>query len=551
MDKYENNIFRKFVDNQFENKTKKKISRQQNKWTSLEHNGVKFPEKYKYKHIPIIYDGKEIYLSEKAEEYAFLYAKYIGTDYVLNNTFNKNFFNDWKKVLGNDTEIKSLAQCDFRMMKQYLDDEKERKKEERKTNSEKNDNDSKYKIAIVDGKEQEITNYKMEPPGIFIGRGKNPYIGKVKSRIEPEDIILNLGVDAKIPKPPEGHEWEEIIHDRKVEWLASWLDSITGKRKYMWLSAHSELKTINDQRKFDLAKKLKKKIGHILEINRENMKSDNEKIMQTAIALYLIDKLAIRVGNEKGEDETDTVGVTSLRVEHLELEDHYKITLNFLGKDSVPYTNTIEVDELVYNNLKKLIDGKDKYDDIFDKINSNDVNKYLQEFMKNLTAKVFRTYNASNMFQKELRKINKKMESYIGDDKNKILIDEYIKANLKVAKLMNHQKNISVGYKKNIDKINNSILELKKKLIKVRRKKTRNQNTINKLKDKIKNLKNKKELVKEMKNMSLNTSKANYIDPRITVAFIKKHNLDVDKLFSTVLQKKFAWAFDVDENYIF
>jgi hypothetical protein len=38
---------------------------------------------------------------------------------------------------------------------------------------------------------------------------------------------------------------------------------------------------------------------------------------------------------------------------------------------------------------------------VFDKITSNDINKYLQSFMKDLTAKLFRTYNASNIFQKE------------------------------------------------------------------------------------------------------------------------------------------------------
>ena len=54
-----------------------------------------------------------------------------------------------------------------------------------------------------------------------------------------------------------------------------------------------------------------------------------------------------------------------------------------------------------------------------------------------------------------------------------------------------------------------------------------------------------------MKNISLDTSKANYVDPRIVVAFMKKNNLDVNKMFSKALQKKFFWAFDIDENYKF
>ena len=37
-----------------------------------------------------------------------------------------------------------------------------------------------------------------------------------------------------------------------------------------------------------------------------------------AVAVYFIDKLALRAGNEKDSDESaDTVGCCSLRVEHL------------------------------------------------------------------------------------------------------------------------------------------------------------------------------------------------------------------------------------------
>jgi DNA topoisomerase-1 len=63
------------------------------------------------------------------------------------------------------------------------------------------------------------------------------------------------------------------------------------------------------------------------------------------VATYLIDKLALRVGNEKGEDEADTVGCCSLRVEHVQLDDKSEeVTFDFLGKDSMRYLNTVKVD---------------------------------------------------------------------------------------------------------------------------------------------------------------------------------------------------------------
>ena len=120
-----------------------------------------------------------------------------------------------------------------------------------------------------------------------------------------------------------------------------------------------------------------------------------------------------------------------------------------------------------------------------------------------------------------------------------------------MAKLLNHQKKISKGYKGQVDKINETVEKLKKQLAKARRSKNKKPATIEKIKEKIKNYKSKKEIVKEMKNISLDTSKSNYVDPRIMVAFMKKHDLDVNKIFSKALQKKFLWAFDIDESYKF
>ena len=54
-----------------------------------------------------------------------------------------------------------------------------------------------------------------------------------------------------------------------------------------------------------------------------------------------------------------------------------------------------------------------------------------------------------------------------------------------------------------------------------------------------------------MKNVSLGTSKNNYIDPRIIFAFIKKFEIPPEKLFTQVLIKRFEWASSVDIDYRF
>jgi DNA topoisomerase-1 len=43
---------------------------------------------------------------------------------------------------------------------------------------------------------------------------------------------------------------------------------------------------------------------------------------------------------------------------------------------------------------------------LFDKIDAQSLNDYLKSQMEGLTAKVFRTYNASSTLQNELKKCN-------------------------------------------------------------------------------------------------------------------------------------------------
>ena len=54
------------------------------------------------------------------------------------------------------------------------------------------------------------------------------------------------------------------------------------------------------------------------------------RVRQRAVALYFIDKLALRAGNEKDEDQADTVGCCSLRVEHITLHEEHE------GKSCLP-----------------------------------------------------------------------------------------------------------------------------------------------------------------------------------------------------------------------
>ncbi|XP_038904658.1 DNA topoisomerase 1 beta-like isoform X2 [Benincasa hispida] len=55
----------------------------------------------------------------------------------------------------------------------------------------------------------------------------------------------------------------------------------------------------------------------------------------------------------------------------------------------------------------------------------------------------------------------------------------------------------------------------------------------------------------DLKTVALGTSKINYLDPRITVAWCKRHEVPIEKIFNKSLLAKFAWAMDVDPDFRF
>jgi len=142
--------------------------------------------------------------------------------------------------------------------------------------------------------------------------------------------------------------------------------------------------------------------------------------------------------------------------------DDFEITLDFLGKDSMRYFNTIKVEQLVHANLgtfhAQWVSGKKKEpeDDLFDGLSVLALNKHLKELMPGLSAKVFRTFNASITLERELDKMPENLKTV----EEKVLY--YNLANRQVAILCNHQKTVSKGFADQIGKIDDRLEELRK-----------------------------------------------------------------------------------------
>merc|ERR1711988_1012285 len=442
------------------------------KWFFLEHNGPLFAPLYEPSpdHVKFYYDGKKMRLSEPTEECATFYGRMLDHDYTTKEVFNKNFMKDWRKVMTDKEKeiIRDLSKCDFSEMNEHFkavsEQRKNRSKEEKKAEKVKNEELAKhYGFCEIDGHKEKIGNFRIEPPGLFRGRGEHPKQGMLKRRVMPEDVIINCSKDSDFPSPPEGHKWKEVRHDNTVTWLASWTENIQNQIKYVMLNPASKLKGEKDMQKYEKARMLKTKIDKIRSDYVNDFKSKEMRVRQRAVALYFIDKLALRAGNEKDEDQADTVGCCSLRVEHIELveqrgDQEFVVEFDFLGKDSIQYHNDVAVEKRVFKNLTLFKDGKKTGDDLFDRLNTSILNEYLTSLMPGLTAKVFRTYNASITLQEQLKDLTDE------DDNLAAKVLSYNRANRAVAVLCNHQRAVPKTHDKSMATLQAKI-DLKKEAV--------------------------------------------------------------------------------------
>ena len=369
-------------------------------WTTLSHSGVNFPETYSPKSLSAKVGGRLAALSPLAEEMAYQLAKKKDTPYIHDPVFTENFMLDFSPLLPSWSRDAKFADIDFAAPFRIAEHEKEQKetmgKDEKKrlAASRKERREAlraKYGKAILDGKEVDIANWMVEPPGLFMGRGQHPLRGRWKPRVGPEDVTLNLGESAPIPPG----KWGAVVHDHDSMWMAKWVDKLTGKEKYVWLHESTPLQQSRNKAKYDKALKVGKNLEKIRNRILRDLESKEEKRRQVATVCYLIDTLGMRVGDEKDEDEADTVGATTLRVEHIKI-DEKRIEFDFLGKDSVEWVKVIQDPEpILLRNLRRFAAKKKPSEEIFDIVTSSMVNRFLSGVVPGATAKVFRTYHAS------------------------------------------------------------------------------------------------------------------------------------------------------------
>jgi DNA topoisomerase-1 len=562
----------------------------------LIHNGILVPPNPPYYKLALTIRGERRELEPRQEEMAIAWARKIGTEYVQDSGFCKNFMRDFSKALDTKPPL-TVDEVDFglaleivqaeRLAKEQLTPQ-ERKALAAQRKAAREQLKEQYGHATVNGERVELGNYIAEPSSIFMGRGKHPLRGRWKQGARQCDITLNLSPDA--PRP-EGN-WAEIIWQPESLWVARWEDKLTGKLKYVWLSDTAPVKQEREAAKFDKLWALEDRIDEIGARIEQDLASDDPKLRMIATACHLIDTLCLRVGDEKDPDEADTVGATTLRPEHITLHEDGTAEFKFLGKDSVLWHKKIQPSVVVLNNLRELIQnarpsgsGNNGKPQVFPTIDSGHVNEYLGQILPGLTAKVFRTHHATQAVNKSL------MDSGVESSD-----PEYQKwgavtmANLEAAILCNHykkapddsrwqerRKKVSerkgkvegrlATYREAARRASEALASLKrearerkaaaekpeqkarvaasyaKKIERVGRKLQTAQERLGRVEDALGKLKTQDSMAVKGRTWNLGTSLKSYIDPRVYYRWGLQVDYDVlGKYYPKTLQRKFAWV---------
>ncbi|XP_053575114.1 DNA topoisomerase 1-like [Bombina bombina] len=534
-------------------------------------------------------------------------------EYTTKDVFRNNFFMDWRKEMTLEEKmiINDLAKCDFTEMFTYykgkMEQKKNKTKEEKLITKEENEKlIQEFGYCIMDHHKERIGNFKIEPPGLFRGRGDHPKQGLLKKRILPEDVIINCsitGLDFLLVSSSSRVPLDGLVthmcrvldeHHQKLTSLfrktfAALLLHLHGSAPETGLVNKVEqdrdnLPTVHISTEcMSVAASISRPseaAGKVTEADKESdteahqQLQDDSPITKADLKL-LVSKKDIADNFEKLWEKIDSIhsSVTSslseFKTELLELgnrvetlEDQKDAMVEQVDEISQDLATQQQIDDttmITYSNhdLRETIQLNSQSRDSQTPL----LNKHLQALMEGLTAKVFRTYNASITLQQQLEELTDSKESVPG----KIL--SYNRANRAVAVLCNHQRAPPKTFDQSMANLRtkidarNEVISLAKKELKEAIKEAK-ANDSEKLKKVVESKRRalqraEEQLLKlevqatdreENKQIALGTSKLNYLDPRISVAWCKKWQVGLEKIYNKTQRDKFAWAIDMTET---
>lgn len=557
------------------------------KITSLIHNGVLFQEPFSSKGFDEIQGEK---LSLLAQEMLWKFAPY-----AFNKKFNKNkqflnnvwtdlkpqlppklqnwrFPNDFINLFSAIETVKTNLKVQKTEYNKTHKEEIEKQKIERK---------EKFGYCIKNKEKTEIANPYVESSRFFISRGD--LIGRWVSYVEPEDVEINASED--IPCTVKNHHWKKI-ELKQSDYIATYKINVGFGTayidKYIWLSPNCKDKQKDNEHKFEKARNLSLKIDEIESTVLNDVTSTNPLKRENALITYIVLTFGIRIGNEHGKDnirDKNVRGASTLCKENIVLEDDNKIHLEFIGKDSILFCETMEVDSVVYNEFIKQLENKKPLDKVYVYATSQSVNNYLKSIYDGeISPKLFRTVKSSNLLASEIQK-----------RKWKNLTDKEFKNNLmecclQTSLLLNHHKTVSDEQKEKLfessekklanakNTLDNIIIKTNKKLkvlrqekkdfefcldgklledklAQIKSKENELKEKINLAKKKYNDIQNEVKFRKEAVDVNLGTALANYSEPKLPISLCKFADKSPSLIYSKSQLKKFEWTLDVSKDF--
>lgn len=560
----------------------------QEKWDSIEWVGtLQFPPEYEPQGFKAGGLGP---FEPDLEERLYHFAGKLGTDYVKNPLFMKNFKASIRDLL--PTKCKELEFPDAYLgylgaIREYIDAKKAQKKSEtaadrKRAKAVKDELKAANGTIIFNGEAQNLASFAIEPPGIIITRGDDKRIGCWKYRVRPEDVMVNAS-KGKGPTPPKGTHWKAVVENKNALWMAHYFVRIHGFEerlpKKVLLSPASVVAKDREREKYEKARQLILKWDEIQKLIKTGFKSDSKKARLTAVVVYLVQITGCRIGGKKDLDVVaDTVGISTLRKEHMHLVGN-DLALEFLGKDSVKYVNTFEVCPEAAKIIKDQLDGKKNKDKVFDTVTSVDASDLLKTVVDHASIKTFRTAYGTKLLCEELQKNDFSDPSLTISQK----LHMYDLCNLVVAKKLNHKKTPPKNFDETTESLEAQLAEseialkefektlaasmkeilsqvktakevfsgdqLAKALARYDAKKARLQQRLEEAKERVSQRKAKLAFRKETKEVAINTSRSSYSSPRIAYSWCKDVGVPIEKIYSKSAIGKMAWAADTPKDY--
>lgn len=518
-----------------------------------------------------IWDRQYTYQNKYAIKNVIATLKYFKADKYLINALKEEteeFKSLEKEIIKFNDEFKENKKEYNKIHKKEIDSEKELFKEQ-------------YGYAKVNGEKIGVSIPMTETSNPLIVRGEDERMWCWKLHTPISKVTVNC-IDSNEVKNKIKEMGFQVVSKKDVDWIFSYKIDLIGAKNYpsinksSRLCANSENQIENVKEKYEHSFQLIQKFKDFDSLIDEYLNSENKHKKEIALAIFLIKNYAIRVGNERNEWQADTVGITTLRKEHIKI-DNNKLILDFLAKDSIPYHKEDVIDERIAKEFENLLKNKNDKNEIF-RLNSMELNSIIKNICPTASPKTFRSAKCCATFCEEFDKLN--VQSLWKDTEKKKAL---IKANLVVAEMLNHKKGVSGKSKEvlnnTMNKLNDNIkskkekydffmkdYQIKKKIISMNLKdaKERKSDILiakytkqkkdlelkkQKLEESVSVAKDKKEIRKDTSKANLTTSLNSYCSPQVIYSICKSMDYDVKNIYTKTMINKFKWAEDTDKDY--